>query len=156
MAWGTTGVWYNALSLERNRKFSQGTCVTLITHAVIVAVGGAIGTLGRAGFAALASVWLGSGFPWSTLAVNVIGSFVFGAIVGWSRGQGAIHPAIEPALLIGLLGGFTTYSSYAFQSVEILEGGRPFVALAYIIATNVAALMAVWAGLRVGGITITT
>ena len=131
-------------------------CMTPLTHAVVLAAGGAIGTLGRAGFAALVTAWLGSGFPWGTLAVNVIGSFLFGAIVGWSRGQGAIHPAIEPALLIGLLGGFTTYSTYAFQSVEILEGGRPFVALAYMIGTNVAALMAVWVGLRVGGIAITT
>ena len=56
-----------------------------------------------------------------------------------------------PILLVGLLGGFTTFSSYAFQSVELLEGGRPLTAVAYVIGTNIAALAAVWAGLRIAG-----
>ena len=54
----------------------------------------------------------------------------------------------EKILLVGLLGGFTTYSSYAFQSLELLEGGRTAQASGYMLATNSLALIAAWAGLR--------
>jgi hypothetical protein len=60
-------------------------------------------------------------------------------------------PSLESILLVGLLGGFTSYSTFAFHSVEMLETGRPLAAAAYIVATNVAALAAVWAGLRLAG-----
>jgi CrcB protein len=93
----------------------------------------------------------GVGFPWGTLAVNVAGSLAFGLIVGLARSRGTMTVGTETILLIGLLGGFTTFSSFAFQSVELLEGGRPLSAAAYVIGTNVAALAAVWAGLRIAG-----
>jgi CrcB protein len=80
--------------------------------------------------------------------VNVAGSFAFGAIMGWVRSRHAVPDSLETVLLVGLLGGFTTYSSYAFQSVELLEGGRPIHALGYMLATNLVALAAAWAGLR--------
>jgi CrcB protein len=55
---------------------------------------------------------------------------------------------LDTAVMVGLLGGFTTYSSFAFQSFELLENGRPLAGLVFIVGTNVAALAAVWAGLR--------
>jgi len=122
-----------------------------LAHLALLGLAGAAGTLLRAGCTTLATRLLGVGFPWGTLAVNVAGSLVFGLIVGMSRTRGTIGIATETILLIGLLGGFTTFSSYAFQSVELLQGGRPLTAAAYVIGTNVAALAAVWAGLRIAG-----
>ena len=108
------------------------------THVILLALAGAAGTLLRAGCTAVAIRLVGVGFPWGTLAVNVAGSFAFGVLAGLARSR-------------GLLGGFTTYSSFAFQTVELLAAGRPVAAAAYVLATNAAALAAVWAGLRLGG-----
>jgi CrcB protein len=94
------------------------------------------------------ALWLAAAGAAGTLAVNVLGSFAFGAIFALTRSRGLLSTAQETILLVGLLGGFTTYSSFAFQSVEMLEAGRALSALAYIVGTNAAALAAVWAGLR--------
>lgn len=121
----------------------------VIINALLIGAAGAVGTLLRAGCTTLATKLLGSNFPWGTIFVNVAGSFAFGAIFALARTR-AIPAEQEAALLVGLLGGFTTYSSFAFQSAEMLSGGRPGVALAYVVATNALGLLAVWAGLRVG------
>lgn len=121
----------------------------VITNALLIGAAGAIGTLLRAGCTTLATRLLGPGFPWGTLLVNVLGSFAFGAIFALARSR-AIPTEQEVVLLVGLLGGFTTYSSFAFQSAEMLSNGRPVVALAYLVATNALGLVAVWAGLRLG------
>ena len=117
-------------------------------HALWLAAAGAAGTLLRAGVNALSLRLFGPAFPWGTLAINVIGSFAFGAIVALARSRGSLSTAQETVVLVGLLGGFTTYSSFAFQSVEMLEAGRFVPAAAYVVGTTAAALLAVWAGLR--------
>jgi CrcB protein len=122
-----------------------------LTHVALLAVAGAVGTLLRAGCTTLATRLIGVGFPWGTLVVNVAGSLAFGLLVGFARTRGNLSVSLETILLIGLMGGFTTFSSYAFQSVDMLAGGRVVYAVAYIVATNVAALMAVWVGLRITG-----
>jgi CrcB protein len=122
-----------------------------LTHLVLLALAGAVGTLLRAGCTALATKLIGVGFPWGTLAVNVAGSLAFGLLVGFTRTRGNISVSLETILLIGLMGGFTTFSSYAFQSVEMLTGGRAVQAVAYVVASNLAALLAVWIGLRIAG-----
>ena len=121
----------------------------VIVNALLIGIAGAVGTLLRAGCTTLAAKLLGPGFPWGTIFVNVVGSFAFGAIFATFRTR-AMPTELEVVLLVGLLGGFTTYSSFAFQSAEMLSSGRPAMALAYMVATNVLGLVAVWAGLRVG------
>ena len=121
-----------------------------VTTALWLAGAGAVGTLLRAGLTTLAVRLLGPGFPWGTLAVNLLGSFAFGVIFAAVRARGGMSTEAETILLVGLLGGFTTYSSFAFQATEMLEHGRPLAAAAYVLVTNVAGIAAVWAGLRVG------
>jgi CrcB protein len=120
------------------------------TTAVWLAVAGAAGTLLRAGLTTLAVRLLGPGFPWGTLAVNLLGSFAFGLIFASARARGGVSTEAETILLVGLLGGFTTYSSFAFQATEMLQHGRPLAAAAYVLATNLAGIAAIWAGLRAG------
>jgi len=122
-----------------------------LTHLALLALAGATGTLLRAGCTTLATKLIGVGFPWGTLVVNVAGSLAFGLLVGFARTRGNISVSLEMILLIGLMGGFTTFSSYAFQSVEMLVGGRVIPAVAYVIVTNVAAMLAVWVGMRITG-----
>lgn len=123
----------------------------MIAHYALLAVAGACGTLLRAACNTLAIRWLGTGFPAGTMAVNVLGSFLFGTIMGLARSRGAPPTGLETVLLVGLLGGFTTYSTFAFQSFELLENGRPLAGIVSIVGTNIAALAAVWAGLRLCG-----
>lgn len=118
--------------------------------ALWLAVAGAAGTLLRAGLTTLAVRLLGPGFPWGTLAVNLLGSFTFGFLFAAVRARGGLSVEAETILLVGLLGGFTTYSSFAFQTAEMLQHGRPLAAAAYVLTTNVAGIAAVWAGLRLG------
>ena len=119
------------------------------TTALWLAGAGAAGTLLRAGLTTLAVRLLGPEFPWGTLLVNVAGSFACGAL--WAARLRGLSTETETILLVGLLGGFTTYSSFAFQSVEMLSGGRPAAAIGYLVATNLLALAACWAGLRLTG-----
>lgn len=125
--------------------------IALIAHYALLAVAGACGTLLRAACNTLAIRWFGTGLPVGTFAVNVLGSFAFGAIVGAARSRGTPPTGFETVVLVGLLGGFTTYSTFAFQSFELLENGRLLAALVSIVGTSLAAVAAVWAGLRLCG-----
>lgn len=116
-------------------------------HAMLLAAAGAVGTLLRAGCTTLAVRLLGPAYPWGTLAVNVAGSFAFGVIWAATRAR-YLPPGVETVLLVGLAGGFTTYSSFAFQTVELLQAGRAAAAVSYVLATNVLGLAAIWAALR--------
>jgi CrcB protein len=122
-----------------------------LVHYAALGLAGAVGTVLRAACTNLAVRLFGTTFPWGTLAVNVLGSFAFGLVVGSFRGRAGMAPAAETLLLVGLLGGFTTYSSYAFQALELLAAGRASAGLAYVIATNLVAIAAVWAGLKTVG-----
>ena len=124
------------------------TLPSILTHSLLLALGGGIGTLGRVGLTLLVGRLCGSAYPWGTLAANLLGSCAFGAIVGAVRSRGSWANGLETILMAGVLGGFTTFSSYAFQTLERLEAGRPLAALGYAVGTNLVALAAVFVGLR--------
>ncbi|MFE3504269.1 fluoride efflux transporter CrcB [Kitasatospora sp. NPDC059146] len=110
----------------------------------VVAVGGAIGALAR--YAAGLGWETGpSAFPWTTLLVNVVGCAVIGVfLVVVTEGRPA-HPLLRPFFGTGVLGGFTTFSTYAVDVRRLLEAGRPGPGLAYLGLTLAGALGAVWA-----------
>lgn len=112
-----------------------------------VALGGAIGASARylTGVAALRL--MGPGFPWGTLVVNVIGSFLMGAIVILLAELSANRFA--PLLMTGLLGGFTTFSAFSLDAVTLWERGETMQAATYVAASVVLSLAALMAGLFV-------
>ncbi|MFM8413505.1 MAG: fluoride efflux transporter FluC [Planctomycetota bacterium] len=118
-----------------------------------LAAAGGIGVLLRAGCTALAIRGTAGGSLWAaptaTLVVNVLGSFLFGVVYALTGPRPGLAPALQPILLVGLLGGFTTYSTFSFQTVEMLAAGRLGSALIYVAATNLLAVAAAWAGLRI-------
>lgn len=120
-------------------------------HWIVLAIAGGAGSLARAGVTSLVVRLCGTGFPWGTLVVNALGSLAFGAIVGATRSRMTLPQGLETYLLVGLLGGFTTFSSFACQTVEMWEGGRPGAALVYGLASNLLGFLAVWIGLRLAG-----
>lgn len=119
---------------------------------ILLALAGCVGTLLRATSVGLVVRLTGGETLWAapvaTLGVNLIGSFAFGSIAGLAQSRQLLTTAQQSILLVGLLGGFTTYSSFAFQSVEMLNQGRIVAAAVYVTATTTLALGAAWAGLR--------
>ncbi|MFH9354404.1 fluoride efflux transporter CrcB [Kitasatospora sp. NPDC017646] len=109
----------------------------------VVAVGGAVGAVAR--YAAGLGWETGpSAFPWTTLLINVVGCAVIGVfLVAITEGRPA-HPLLRPFFGTGVLGGFTTFSTYAVDVRRLLEAGRLGPGLAYLGLTLVGALGAVW------------
>jgi fluoride exporter len=89
-----------------------------------LALAGALGTLARYGVTTAAGRLFGVGFPYGTLAVNLGGCFLFGLVLTLSRERGLIPQLPTEILLIGFMGGFTTFSSYAGDTVLLAQGGR--------------------------------
>ncbi|MEU2061212.1 fluoride efflux transporter CrcB [Streptomyces sp. NPDC013455] len=109
----------------------------------VVALGGALGALARY---ALTLAWPTppGGFPWATFWTNVSGCAVMGVFMVLITDVWAAHRLLRPFFGTGVLGGFTTFSTYAVDTRKLLDGGRPGLALAYLAATLCAALAAVW------------
>ena len=116
-----------------------------------VMLGGALGSGARflVGRAALA--WLGAGFPWGTLAVNVLGGFLMGALYSLTDRAG-VAEGWRLFLGVGLLGGFTTFSAFSLDTVELMQRGAFSPALTYVAASVLGACLALWAGLAMGRI----
>ncbi|WP_149830912.1 fluoride efflux transporter CrcB [Streptomyces tailanensis] len=109
----------------------------------VVALGGGVGAAARYGASLLWPAPPG-GFPWSTFWVNVVGCFVIGLFMVVITDIWAAHRLVRPFFGTGVLGGFTTFSTYAVDIQRLVEDGHPRTALAYLAATLLAALTAVW------------
>lgn len=111
-----------------------------------VAVGGAAGSVARYAVVLAAGRWLSTGFPFGTLIVNVSGSFAMGLLAGlfaaWSAGN-----ALRPLLMIGFLGGFTTFSSFSLDAVALFERGEAGAALAYVLSSVIVSIAGLLGGL---------
>ncbi|MCC0080694.1 MAG: fluoride efflux transporter CrcB [Rhodobacter sp.] len=110
-----------------------------------VALGGAIGASGRylTGMAAIRL--MGPGFPWGTLAVNVLGSFAMGVVVVALGHLSANRFA--PLLMTGILGGFTTFSAFSLDAMTIWERGQQGLAMGYVAASVILSLVAIAGGI---------
>ncbi len=113
-----------------------------------IAAGGAIGSLARYYFSELLALLLGPGFPWGTLIVNVTGSFVIGAAAGGSVGDTRLvaSPFVRHFVMVGLCGGYTTFSAFSLQTVAMLQAGDVGRASLNVVASVALCLLATWAG----------
>ncbi|WP_405015441.1 fluoride efflux transporter FluC [Kitasatospora sp. NBC_01539] len=109
----------------------------------VVAVGGALGASARYG-AALAWPTGRDAFPWTTLFVNTLGCALIGIFLVLLTETGSPHPLWRPFVGTGVLGGFTTFSTATVDVQRLVDHGAPARGLAYLAATVLAALTAVW------------
>lgn len=120
--------------------------MTTTSHWVWMAIAGAAGVLCRAGISTLLGRLQGDGFPWAVTLVNVTGSFAFAAIAAATPIR--FLPAdFEKVLLVGLLGGFTTFSSFSYETFRLFQLGHTSAAVGFVVANNLGGLIAVWLGL---------
>lgn len=114
---------------------------------LIVCAGGAIGA-GARYLAGLAAIWLmGPGFPWATIFVNIVGSFVMGIFGALLLGEIGLSTESRLFIMTGILGGFTTFSAYALDVVVLAERGDWVEAIAYASASVVGSVAALVIGL---------
>jgi CrcB protein len=110
-----------------------------------IAVGGVLGSEARYAVARLLDSPVG-GWPWDTWLVNVTGSFLIGVLMAVLAGMRRPHRLLRPFLGVGVLGGFTTFSTAMVEVPDLLGAGRPALALLYLAGTAVTALLATAAG----------
>ena len=120
------------------------------THLALARLGGALGAGLRYWLGAALLQKFGSGLPWGTLAANLAGSFLAGLLFASLAQRGALGDALRALLIIGVMGGLTTYSALMLELMAFQRGGQPERALGYLALTLVAGLALVWLGLRVG------
>ena len=112
-----------------------------------IAIGGALGAVARWLVSDGLQRWLGRGFPWGTLAVNVAGSFVLGLAVVLLIDRLALGPVWRAGILIGFVGAFTTFSTFAVETIELAGDGLTLRAGANVAASVLCCLAAAWAGM---------
>lgn len=117
-----------------------------------VAVGGAIGSAARFWMTGAMATLTGPRFPWGTLAINILGSFVIGLVAGFTLtpARMGMHPDLRIFLMTGICGGFTTFSAFSLQTLELIQTGDLVPAFGYILGSVALCLLAVWGGWLLG------
>jgi CrcB protein len=115
-----------------------------------IAAGGAAGSVLRYGLSIWVHSWAGRGFPYGTLAVNVLGCLAMGALFVLFLERFADSAVWRAGLLIGVLGGFTTFSSFSIETFNLIEAGESFKALLNMAGSVVLCVGATWAGVLIG------
>jgi CrcB protein len=95
-----------------------------VLNIVLVFLGGGLGAMARYGMQGVVYRWMGAAFPYGTLVVNIVGSFLIGALMSASESRFLLNPSLRIFLAIGILGGFTTFSSFSFETVSMIRDGE--------------------------------
>ena len=117
-------------------------------HLLLVALGGAGGSVLRY---MLSNI--NTSFPWGTFAVNVLGSFLIGLLVGLMS-KGVLSPEMKLLLVTGFCGGFTTFSTFANESFSMMKAGDVLLTALYVGASVIIGILAVWGGITLSNISI--
>ena len=147
-SWGraSPGVFVLSTGPSRIRPASDRSEQSL--RLALIAVFGAVGTLARYGLQGLVQIRAGSTFPYGTLLVNLTGCFLLGLIGQFTLNRMVISPDWRVAIAVGFFGGYTTFSSFGWETAKMLEDGEWLRASAYVGASVVAGLLLSVAGIR--------
>jgi CrcB protein len=120
-----------------------------IIKVLLVLLGGAVGTGCRYGLSTFVySVIEKPSFPYANFLINVSGSFIIGILAELFGARVLVSPTVRVALLTGLLGGYTTFSSFSFETFSLLRDGQMWLALVNALGSVLLGLVAVWMGVR--------
>jgi len=120
----------------------------LTRQLLAVAAGGAAGAVLRWLMAGAVQRFSGSAFPWGTFAVNALGSFLLGFLFVWLIERSTASELVRLALTVGLLGAFTTFSTYSLESIRLLQEGALGMAAANVMGQVVVCLVLTWLGIQ--------
>ena len=117
----------------------------MIRNYLLIGLGGALGSMLRYGCSFLISHKY---FPAATLLINTSGSFIIGIVVAFSLKNENFHQNWKLFLATGICGGFTTFSAFSLENLELLENGKPIIMLLYSVASVLLGVTAVWIGFK--------
>lgn len=115
-------------------------------HLLLVATGGALGSMLRYGVGRWAMTALGPGFPFGTFTVNIVGGFLMGLLAGWLARFGEGSEELRLLLGVGVLGGFTTFSAFSLEVYNMITRAEVALAAAYAVSSVAGSVLAVLAG----------
>jgi CrcB protein len=114
-----------------------------------IGLGGFLGANARFWLGSLVNRWLGTGFPWATGLVNISGAFLIGIIATLFVDRAVDNEALRLFLIVGILGGYTTFSSYMWEAITLMEENRWLPAIAYLVASNLLGIAACVVGVMI-------
>ncbi|MEM9616710.1 MAG: fluoride efflux transporter CrcB [Pseudomonadota bacterium] len=115
-----------------------------------IAAGGAVGAMARHAVSRIALHLLGPNFPWGTLSANIVGSFAMGLIIVWLAAREPNSTALRAFLVVGVLGAFTTFSTFSLDVVTLYRDRTMFDAGAYLFASIILSIVGLTVGLIIG------
>lgn len=118
-----------------------------MVNLVLIAICGGLGCLGRHFIGDWVGLWLGKGFPFGTLAANILGAFIIGFIMEFSLHSTLIPARLRTGLTVGFLGGLTTFSTFSNQTFALFEKGEVLFATINAAGSVVAGIFFVWVGI---------
>lgn len=119
----------------------------MLKNIVLVGLGGAIGSILRYLSSVLVDRYCQSLFPWATWIINIAGCFIIGLLLGFLERQQLASPDVRLLIVTGFCGGYTTFSTFAAENFNLLQGGQTGIALLYITTSVTIGILAVWLGL---------
>lgn len=117
-----------------------------------IGLGGFIGANGRYWLGSLINRWLGTGFPWATGLVNITGALLIGIIATLFADKAIENEGLRLFLIVGVLGGYTTFSSYTLEAVGLMQEDRWLSAISYLVLSNVVGILACVGGVMIARI----
>ena len=118
-----------------------------MNHILLVAIGGALGSVARYLTGLVATRWFGPGYPWGTLTVNVVGGLAIGIFAELIARRFDGSAELRLLIITGILGGFTTFSAFSLEVTAMAERGDYALCLTYVLASVLISVGAVFAGL---------
>ena len=125
-----------------------------MTRFALICLGGAFGTGARYLLGGAVTRWAGPDFPYGTLLINVLGSLLIGVVQEVALSTLLIPETLRLVLAVGVMGGFTTYSSFSYETIRLLEAGSWMAATLYLVLTTALCLGCCVAGLSLGRIMV--
>ncbi len=113
-----------------------------------IAAGGALGSMARYATGVYIGRWLGTSFPWGTLVINIVGSFLIGAFAEGFALRWDVSQTTRVFLVVGICGGYTTFSTFSLDIVTLINRGALLAAAAYIVASVALGVAALYGGLH--------
>ncbi len=128
-----------------------GIILTLsLSQALVIMLGGSLGALMRFVVSTSVTEKLGTSFPYGTLTVNVLGSFVMGFLAMFLVERMGLDPLLRLGIFVGFLGAFTTFSTFSMETMNLFEQGESIRALANMFISVLLSVLAVWLGVMLG------
>jgi len=118
-----------------------------MVNLAIIGLCGGLGCISRYFLSGWAYDWLGKGFPYGTLAVNMLGAFLLGFLMEYSLHSTLIPASLRVGLTLGFLGGLTTFSTFSYETLRLLEEGEILFAVINAVGSVVVCVFFVWIGL---------